>query len=175
MNQTQPIANAEVEGFGLNTEPQRVALSASLKLLNMIKLQDTQAELKKEYKELLERQEKVRFLSKLQQAINAKADAKGNFDCSKDTDLQKLLQEAREIGVAIPGGEGKLIFNKDEKESLVENLQLMTKDLNVQNEMQFQKVTRLNNEISEFYQLARGTTKPEHDAILSAIRGVRGS
>jgi len=79
-----------------------------------------------------------------------------------------FLSETLEMGTEIKKG-GKL-FTKDQKDRLVENIRKDMEDLSVQNDMQLNKVSRLNNETYECHQSARLMLKTIHDAFMALIR-----
>ncbi|MFQ5729195.1 MAG: hypothetical protein ACE5GN_02400, partial [Waddliaceae bacterium] len=126
----------------------------------------------KELKELKERQAKVAELHKVLKAINAATDANGKIDCSKNDELKKLLKKAKELGADVK--DDKFKYNKEERDRLVENVRMSIEDLNVQNDMQLQTVSRLTNERYESYQMARSILKPLHEAKISHARGIKG-
>lgn len=156
------------EGPDINS----MTLETLVMLINTERLKYLQETTDKELNELKDRQQDVRTLHKVMKAINGATDEKGNLDISKNQDLQKLMKEAKDLGIDIKDGKNK--YNKEERDRLVENLKMGVEDLNVQNEMQLQKVNRLTNERYESYQLARTILKPLHDDKLSKARAIAG-
>lgn len=136
------------------------------------RLNSLQDSVEKELADLNERQKDVRTLHKVMKAINANTDDKGNFDCTKSPELIDLLNQARELGIDIK--EGKTKYTKEERDRLVDNLKMGVEDLNVQNEMKLQKISRLTNERYESYQLARTIMKPLHDDKVNKARAAGG-
>lgn len=149
-----------------------MSIETLVMLINTERLKYLQETTDKELNELKLRQKDVRTLHKVMKAINAATDDKGTLDISKNKDLQALLKEAKSLGIDLK--EDKMKYNKDERDRLVDNLKLGVEDLNVQNEMQLQKVNRLTNERYESYQLARTILKPLHDDKLSKARAMAG-
>lgn len=154
-----------------STAPKDLSLEALILLINTERLHTLESTIRKEFDELKPRQDQVAFLHKLLKAVNSSTDDKGGFDWSKNEELQTLLGKAREMGVDIP--EGKMKFTKDERERLIDNVKMTVEDLNVQNDMQLQNITRLNNERYESYQLARATMKPLHDSKIQSARSLK--
>lgn len=149
-------------------DPKDISLEALILLINSERLHTLEDQIHKEFQELKPRQDQVAFLHKLLKAINSSTNDKGGLDWSKNDELLELMDKAREMGVDIP--EGKKKFNQDERERLVDNVKMTVEDLNVQNDMQLQNITRLNNERFESYQLARAIMKPLHDVKIQSAR-----
>lgn len=153
ITETSSVVNGGVDSKDLSLE------SLAL-LINTERLHYLENKITNEFVELKNRQDQVSFLHKLIKKINT-ATEKEEFDCSKDPELQEMLQKAKEYGVDFK--EGKLKFNKDERERLIENIRMSADDLNVLNDMQLQTITRLTTERYESYQLARSIMKPLHE------------
>ena len=122
---------------------------------------------------LKERQKKVTFLHKLTKTLHASTSSKGELDHSKLNpdqlnDLKEMMKQAKELGVAL--NEDKLKYNNEERERLIENIRMTIEDLNIQNELQLQLITRLTNERYEAYQMANRILKPIHDAKINQTR-----
>lgn len=64
-------------------------------------------------------------------------------------------------------------YTKEQRDRLVDNIRMNMDDLNVQNDMQLQKVSRLNNESYESYQNARLMLKTLHDTFMTLIKNWR--
>jgi len=154
-------------------DPDELSLEALVLLLMTERLDHLRNKSLSELTELKERQNNVAELNKILKAINKATDDQGALDVSNDDELQDLLDEARTYGVEI--ADEKMTFSQDERNRLVENIRMTVEDLNVQNEMQLQTVTRLTNERHEMYQMARTILKPLHDAKISHARAMRGS
>lgn len=148
-----------------------LSLEALILLINTERLNTLEKNIRNEFSELKPRQDQVAFLHKLLKAVNSSTSDKGSFDWTKNEDLQQLLDEARQMGVDIP--DGKVKFNHDERERLIDNVKMTVQDLNVQNDMQLQQITRLNNERYESFQLARMAMKPLHDSKIQTARNTK--
>ncbi len=157
---------------GEKTEVHNMTIETLVMLINTERLKYLQDTTDKELAELKDRQQDVRTLHKVMKAINQSTDDKGNLDISKNAELKKHLKEAKQLGIDIK--EEKTKYNKEERDRLVENLKMGVEDLNVQNEMQLQKINRLTNERYESYQLARTILKPLHDDKLNKARAIAG-
>ena len=147
-----------------------LTLEALLLLVATDKVGALEEKSRKELKELRQRQAQVTALHKLLKAINAATDSKGNL--TMDDDLKEMLSHAAELGVEVDLEKGS--YNRDEKDRLVENIRLTCDDLNTQNDMQIQAVSRLTNERYEAYQLARSILKPLHEDKINKARSVAG-
>lgn len=151
---------------------ENLSLESLILLINTERLQGLKDQTAKELKELKERQEKVRRLHALLSSINAATDDKGKLDLSKKVEFFKLLAEAKALGIEMK--EGKLLFTKEERDRLVENIRMAVEDLNVENEMQIQAISRLTNERYESYQMARSILKPLHEDKQRKAREIAG-
>jgi hypothetical protein len=135
------------------------------------RIAELEAQTKEEFENLKERQSQVRFLHKLLKAINATTSSKDEIDWSQDEELKSMLDQAREMGIDIPEG---YTFNKENKTRLVENIKMTVDDLNIENEMQLQTISRLTNERYEAYQMARSIIKPLHEDKINKARKIAG-
>lgn len=149
-----------------------LSLETLILLVNTERLKFLRDNINKEFAELKKRQDQVKYLHKLLKKINALTNDKGEFDCSANPELQKLLKEAKEMGVEQKEGHHK--FTKEERDRLVENVQMTIEDFNTSNDMQLQTINRLTNERYESYQLARSILKPLHEAKMQHARGAKG-
>lgn len=151
-----------------NGNPGDLSLETLVLLVNTSRLSFLRDKINTEFAELKQRQEKVSFLHKLLKKINVATSDKGEFDSSEE--IQKLLAQAKEMGVEMLD---KQHYTKEERDRLVENIQMTIEDFNVSNDMQLQAVNRLTNERYESYQLARSILKPLHEAKMQTARGVK--
>lgn len=153
-----------------------LSLEALVLLINTERLKHLHEKTHKEFSELKKRQDQVAELHGILKKINEHTNNTGDFDCSKDTpantELKSLLKRAKELGADVQ--DGKFVYNKEERDRLVENLRMTVEDLNVMNDMQLQTVNRLTNERYESYQLARSILKPLHDAKMQSARAMAG-
>lgn len=161
----------EIKHLAEATDPKDLSLEALVLLLNTARLNQLQQQSQKELSELKKRQEQVSFLHKLMKSINKGTTSSGEFDCSSNDELQKLMKEAKEMGVELD--ERKLKYNKDERDRLIENIRMSVEDFNVQNDMQLQTVNRLTNERYESYQMARTILRPLHEAKQQTAKGIK--
>jgi len=163
---TEAIAaiNGEIDSSGMSME-------SMVLLINAERLRFLENKITKEFKELKERQDKVAFLNSLNKKINS-ATVKDELDITSEEELKTMLEKAKEYGVDVK--DGKLKFNKEERDRLIENIRLTVDDLNVLNDMQLQTVTRLTTERYESYQLARSIMKPLHEDKVSKARAMGG-
>jgi hypothetical protein len=148
------------------------SLEALVFMLNQQRVTSLEEKIKSEFKELRDRQNKVKFLHQLIKGINVATDEKGLFNASKNPELQKMFEEARALGVDI--AKDKTAYNREERDHLIENIRMTCDDFNIQNEMQLQTVSRLTNERYESFQMARSILKPLHDAKINNARSISG-
>lgn len=149
-----------------------LSLDALVFLINSERLRYLQEETLKEFKSLKERQDQVAKLHELLKKINAATDENGNLEIGNNQEIKDLLNELKDLGIDTK--DGKVSFNKEERERLVENIRMTVDDLNVQNEMQIQTISRLTNDRYESYQMARSIFKPLDDTKKSIARGMAG-
>ncbi|MCB1119198.1 MAG: hypothetical protein KDK65_04485 [Chlamydiia bacterium] len=161
--QSEDVKKNNKNQYGLQTLAQ---------LLNSSRLDQLSKEAAKELKELRERQQQVRKLHEVLKAINAKTKADGTLDITNDPELQQLLQEAKELGVNLDPS--KTVYTKEERDRLNDNVRLTVEDLNIENEMQMQTVSRLNNERYESYMMAVRIMRPLHEANMNRAKAMAG-
>lgn len=171
VNEVLTEAATAANGNGA-VDPKTLSLEALILLINTERLKSLQTKTETEFKTLKERQEKVAELHNILKAVNAATTDKGELDLTKNEGLKKLLAKAKELGVDVKGDMNK--FNKDERDRLVENIRMTVEDMNVQNDMQLQTISRLTNERYESYQMARSILKPLHDAKVTMAKGIKG-
>jgi len=172
--QSQAVTQDEIKEViadGNAGKPRPLSLEALTLLITTERLKTLHSQTQSEFKELKKRQEQVHFLHKLMKAINKATTAQGEFDCSSNEDIKKMLTEAKNMGVDL--ADDKFKYNKDERDRMVENVRMTIEDYNVQNEMQMQTVNRLTNERYESYQMARSILKPLHDAKMNIVRNIK--
>lgn len=133
------------------------------------KLED---KMKTEFMELKERQGQVRLMHQLQKQINANSTDGEGFDWSENEELQALINEVRELGVAIPGEEDNFVFTEEDKRALMDNLKMTVDDLQILNDLQLQKISSLTNRRYEFYQMARSILRPLHEDKINKARKI---
>lgn len=156
----------------LNIDPSEMSLEALIMLINAERLKHLHDKTNSEFKELKKLQDIVAYLHKLIKNINTETSATGEFDCSKNEELKKLLKEASGMGVEIK--EGKFTYTKDERDRLIDNIRMTIDDYHVKNEMSMQTINRLTSERYESYQLARSIMKPLHEDKINKARAING-
>jgi len=149
-----------------------LSLEALLLLVTTDKVRSLEEKTKAELQELRQRQKEVTFLHKLLRTFNCVTDTKGGVDLSKHPELKELLTEAQGMGVEVDLN--KNVYTKDERDRLVDTIRTVCDDLNVQNDMQIQTITRLTNERYEAFQLARSILKPLHEDKINKARSIAG-
>lgn len=157
---TAPVSTEPVEQDMSKYEG--LSLESLVLLLNTERLANLKETTKKELEELRKRQSDVKKLHEAMRAINTATDEKGKLDFKSDAELQQHIQNARELGVDIK--DDKTSYTKDERDRLLENIRMAVDDLNIDNDLQIQTISRLTNERYESYQMARSILKPLSDA-----------
>jgi hypothetical protein len=147
-----------------------MSLEALVLLINTERLKFLHTKTHTEFTELKKRQDSVRALHTLIKKINNATNPDGTIDISNNPELQKLIKDAKELGVETV--DDKTSYTKEERDRLVDNIRVTSDDLNVLNDMQLQTINRLTNERYESYQMARSILKPLHDAKMRAIKGI---
>lgn len=162
----------EVQAATSDLDLENISLESLILLINSERLKTLQEQTAAEFKELKERQEKVRKLHSILQTLNKETNEKGEIDLSKKKEIQDELKTLKDHD--IPVKEDKTKYNKDERERLCESIKMTIEDLNVQNDMQLQKISRLTNERYESFQMARSILKPLHDDKHNKARALAG-
>ncbi len=154
----RPIRGAGVDGKGYNLEKQAVLMASD-------RVQRLEAESKKELDDIKARQLRIQMLNEALRTINAHRGEEDLIDWSKEPRLMDLIGQVQELGVQITHTDGK--FSASQTRRSVENINLLLRDLNAQNEVQIKIANRLQNERYEAFQLARSITKPLHDVAIT--------
>lgn len=152
--------------------PENMSLETLSMLVHVDRLNYLHNKIQTELGTLKQRQDKVAALHKIMKQINVATTDTGELDCTKKDDLQKLLKQAKEMGVEIQDGKHK--YTKEERDRLIENFRMTIEDYNVSNDMQLQAVNRLTNERFESYQLVQAIMKPQHEDKMGKSRAIRG-
>lgn len=132
-------------------------LETLILLINSERLKQLEQKAFSELKELKERQADVSKLHSILKKLNILS-PNGELDLKKHPELQELINEAKEMGVEIE--EGKTKYTEEDKARLTDNIRMTIEDMNTNNEMQLQSVTRYNNERYESWQMAKSIIDP---------------
>jgi vacuolar-type H+-ATPase subunit H len=138
------------------TTPPDLGLEALTLLVCTNKVKSLEEKTKKELTELRERQNQVKYLHQL----------------NGQDELLDSLTKAQEMGIDVDLT--KKTYTREERDRLIENVRMSCDDLNTQNEMQLQTISRLTNERYEVYQMARSILKPLHEDKISKARAAGG-
>jgi hypothetical protein len=159
-------------------DPKEMELEQLVFLLLTERLTQLQDKSTEEFKELKKRQDEVVEMHKLLKAINSGTNENSELSFSVLDDLFKQLNHAKnKLGIDIPQGKiagTNMVYSKDQRERLIDNIRMTIEDHNTKNDMQMQTVTRLINERYESYQMARAILKPIHDDKMSKARAIAG-
>lgn len=149
------------------------SLEALVFLISKNRVHSLEMKTRDEFKQLKQRQDKVKYLHQLMKSVNKITDSKtGGCDFTSHADLVALFDEARAMGVEIE--QGKLKYDREGRDRFIDNIRMTIDDFNVQNEMQLQTITRLTNERYESFQMARSIMKPLHDDKINKARAIAG-
>lgn len=171
---TQQVENPLIDAVQ-NSIPldENFTLEQLVVLINTDRVRSLEEKSKSELKILKDRYADVKSLNDLRKKINnALSDPAAKIDITKDDELKKMLEKAKELGV--PVIDGKTSYTKEEAERLLDNIKMTIDDLTVQNDLQMQQISRLQNEHHESFQLAMSIMRPVHAAKSSMIRGIAG-
>jgi len=171
-NQPVQVLQAVKNGKVQAKDPKDLPLEALSLLLTTDRLHKLEKDCINEITELKKRQAKVAFLHKLMRTINAKTNAKGEFDGREHTEFKDMLKKANELGVELD--EEKHLYTSEERDRLLENIRMTVEDHNMLNELQLQTLSRMTTERYESYQMARSISKPQHDDKMSKARAIAG-
>lgn len=159
-------------------DPNNLELEQLVFLLLTERLNQLQQKSAEEFKELKKRQEEVVQMHKVLKAINSNTNDGSELTFDEGSDVHNHLLDAKnKLGIDIQNGtvkDGKVIYTRDQRERLIENVRMSIEDHNTKNDMQMQTVTRLINERYESYQMARAILKPIHDDKMSKARAIAG-
>lgn len=168
----EAVKSAEVK------DPKEMELEQLVFLLLTERLKQLQKKSTDEFQELKKRQEEVVQMHKVLKSINSNTTDDNELCFDLESDLSNHLKNAKEnLGIEFQEGQikdGKIVYTKDQRERLIDNIRMSIDDHNTKNDMQLQTVTRLINERYESYQMARAILKPIHDDKLSKARAIAG-
>lgn len=163
---------------GTPKDPKNLSLEQLSLLVLTGRLNHLQQKSQSEFKELRIRQEQVSDMHKVLKSINSNTNEKGEFVFEENDQWIAHFEKAKSHGMEIPTGkkgkDGKTTISKGDRERFIENIRMTVEDLNIQNDMQIQTVTRLTNERHEAFHMARAIMKPLHDDKVNKARAVAG-
>lgn len=159
---------------GIPVDDKNLSLEQLVVLVNTDRVRFLEAKSRGELTTLKDRYAQVRSLNDLRKRVNNALSAGPNasLDLTKDPLTKALLEKAKEAGV--PVIDGKNVYVKEEAERLLDNIKMTIEDLNVQNDLQMQQISRLQNEHHESFQLAMSIMRPLHQAKSASARAIGG-
>lgn len=126
--------------------------------------------------ELLKLQQEMKKLQDLLAKILAETDPKtGGLDASKNEELQKLLAEAKELGLTFNNPNDKFVFSKFDRDTLVSNLEGLSKTKQTELNLQAKKMERLFTERNESLKYANSIQKTLDDIKMKIARTLKGN
>lgn len=164
--------DASVQIGDAEPKKKKVSVEATALLVGMKNITRLEQKVRDELKSLSERRNQVTTLHKLLKSLNSVTNDKGEADLSKNPEIKEMLQQAKDLGLEVPAIKDK--YTKDERTRLVENLRTTCDDLNIQNDMQVQTISRITNERHEAFQMMRGILKPAHEDKINKARAIAG-
>ena len=120
--------------------------------------------------EISQRQEKIKFIHSILQAINKLADENG-LDISNDAELQEKLKVAKEIGVDFD--DTALKFSAVERDFLKESLLSTEDELANENKMEMQQMQKLIQTADHWLTMANLLLKNMEKSVKSLIDKIR--
>ena len=120
--------------------------------------------------EISQRQEKIKFIHSILQAINKLADENG-LDISNDAELQEKLKVAKEIGVDFD--DTALKFSVVERDFLKESLLLTEEELANENKGEMQQMQKLIQTADHWLTMANLLLKNREKSVKSLIDKIR--
>lgn len=167
VDETSPI-----DSVNPSLPPEEMTLEQLTLLVTIERVKSLEDKTKAEYEALRDRQGKVTFLHRLLKTVNLITDGKDQLNLNQHPDLKEMIQQAKDLGADIDPS--KMTYTKDERDKFVESLRITCDDLNIQNDMQIQTVTRLTNERYETFQLAKSMFRPLDEAKTAIARSIAG-
>ncbi|NGX53898.1 MAG: hypothetical protein K1000chlam4_00618 [Chlamydiae bacterium] len=131
-------------------------------------LGQAEAEAQALYLRIKGRTDDIDTLITLASKINS---ADGNIDWSKDEEMKKLVERARELGVDIP--EGKYAWNEEEKELLKENIQMRKDSMEKISQLERTDMQRYLQEASQCHQARSNILKLYKEVMDTIIHNLR--
>ena len=131
-------------------------------------LGQAEAEAQALYMRIKGRTDEIDTLITLSSKINS---ADGNIDWSKDEEMKKLVERARELGVDIP--EGKCTWNEEEKKLLKENIQMRKDNMEKISQLERTDMQRYLQEASQCHQARSNILKLYKEVMDTIIHNLR--
>jgi hypothetical protein len=160
----------DVQGVAEFAEEQ--TLESALFLVQSEKIHHLSSKIVSTLDGLHERQKEVRRLQEIIALLNKNVTDEGTLTVEEGSLEQELLEELQSRGVQVKQTVG--VFNPQQYDRLIENIKMSVEGLNVQNEMNLQDVTRLQNEQYNVYQLVKSIHKPLDEDKRNKARAVGG-
>jgi hypothetical protein len=165
---SEAIASVDAAG----NDNRELTLEQLSLLLMTDRVHDVENRIRKEFSDLKKRQDKVSTLHQFMKLINKLTNDKSEINIADNDEVKTLMKEMKDLGVNID--ETKTSYNKDERDRLLDNVKMTIDDLNVQNDLQMQTISRLTNERYETFQMIRTIMKPLHEDKLNKARAISG-
>lgn len=131
-------------------------------------LGQAEAEAHSLYLKIKARTDDIETLTKLQSKINSSS---GKIDWTKDEEMKKLVDRAREIGVDIPAG--KYTWTEEEKKLLKENIQMRKDNMEKITQLERTDMQRYLQEATHCHQARSNILKLLKEVIDTFVHNIR--
>ncbi|MBA3723125.1 MAG: hypothetical protein H0W88_12095 [Parachlamydiaceae bacterium] len=174
-NANIPVANQDPSKRigGANHDPHELTVQQEAYLLHILHVEALRKKLETEAGQLRERQEKIKFIHEIMQHINNYMDGNGGLNIGANSDLQEMLQDAKDLGIKLPEGD-KTVFNAHECKRLIDNLDYAIQDWEKEDTMQLRKMQNLYTESEQSILIAKTTATSMDKPTRAMISGIHG-
>ena len=124
---------------------------------------------RKELADVRTEMNKVRDLQKLQQLTAVVGDDDSSINITFE--INDLLQKAQECGTILPDYKNNFLTN-EQRVDLQDRLRHTVENLNQDNDMRLQGISRLTNVLHEMYALMRTVMRTGHEIMKTVIRKI---
>lgn len=150
----------------------KLSIQQMVRLLHASRIDHLKIKIGNETKDVHEAKDKLEVLHKLLQKINILTDDKGGLDVTDNAEFLALLEEAKELGVELDPA--KVKYTPQERIALRENISLVTDELDLNINMQVDRIRRLQQEWDQSLMILKNTMEAIKKAIDTFIRGIKG-
>lgn len=120
---------------------------------------------------LEERRAKIARLGKIREAFNNAVNKKGEIHLKDHPELDAFFEEAKTLGVELNRQDK---YKPAEKDCLLENIEMASKDLEALNRIKFPTVSRLLDERNKAYEMVKSFIDKLNDPKKSMARAMGG-
>ena len=120
---------------------------------------------------LEERRQKIARLGKIREAFNNAVDKNGKINLKEHPELDAFFEEAKTLGVELNRQDK---YKPAEKDCLLENIEMASKDLEALNRIKFPTISRLLDERNKAYEMVKSFIDKLNDPKKSMARAMGG-